>query len=63
MVLFERLTLRNFKRFSGKHEVPLRGPEGQVTIIAAENGVGKTTLMEAIHISLYGEEGFQFLHP
>ena len=61
--MFERLTLRNFKRFSGKHEVPLRGPEGQVTIIAAENGVGKTTLMEAIHISLYGEEGFQFLHP
>ena len=63
MVLFERLTLRNFKRFSGLHEVPLRGQDGQVTIIAAENGVGKTTLMEAIHISLYGKKGFDYLHP
>ena len=62
MVSFTKLSVRNFKRFSGHHDIPLRG-DGRVTVIAAENGVGKTTLMEAIHIALYGNRAFKYLYP
>ena len=49
MVQFTRLSMRNFKRFSGEHHIPLNG-DGRVTIIAAKNGLGKTTIMDAIHV-------------
>ncbi len=62
MVLFKNLFIRNFKRFSGEHHIPLSG-DGRVTVIAAQNGLGKTTLMEAIHVSLYGLNGFTYLYP
>ena len=62
MVTMNRLTMRNFKRFSGEHHVELIG-EGKVTVIAAKNGLGKTTMMEAIHIGLYGEIGYNYLFP
>ena len=62
MVSFTKLSVRNFKRFSGHHDIPLKG-DGRVTVIAAENGVGKTTLMEAIHIALYGNRAFDYLYP
>ena len=53
MVEFNRLTIRNFKRFSGEHHIPLSG-DGRVTVVAAQNGLGKTTMMDAIHVGLYG---------
>ena len=62
MVQFTRLSMRNFKRFSGEHHIPLNG-DGRVTIIAAKNGLGKTTIMDAIHVSLYGKKGFTSLYP
>ena len=36
MVTFTRLSMRNFKRFSGEHHIPLHG-DGRVTVIAAQN--------------------------
>ena len=62
IVSFTKLSVRNFKRFSGHHEIALSG-DGRVTVIAAENGVGKTTLMEAIHLAIYGKRGFSYLYP
>ncbi len=62
MVTFTRLSMRNFKRFSGQHHIPLSG-EGRVTVIAAQNGLGKTTMMDAIHVALYGKRGFTHLYP
>tara|TARA_B100001250_G_scaffold280570_1_gene242897 strand:- start:1289 stop:3286 length:1998 start_codon:yes stop_codon:yes gene_type:complete len=62
MVQFTRLSIRNFKRFSGEHHIPLNG-DGRVTVIAAKNGLGKTTIMDAIHVSLYGRKGFSHLYP
>ena len=53
--------IRNFKRFSGRHSIPLNG-NGRLTVIAAQNGVGKTTLMDAFHIALYGVRGFSIRH-
>ena len=63
MVIFTKLTIQNFKRFSGRHEIKFTSGEGRLTIIGAENGLGKTTLMEAFHIALYGKKGFQKLYP
>ena len=62
MVTFTRLTVRNFKRFTGEHDIHLKG-DGRVSIIAAQNGVGKTTTMDAIQIALYGKRGFASLYP
>ena len=33
------------------------------TVIAAQNGLGKTTMMEAIHVALYGKRGFSHIYP
>ena len=62
MVVFERLRLTNFKRFSGIHDFPLFG-SGQMTVMAAQNGVGKTTLMDSIYMCLYGKRGFDGRYP
>ena len=58
MTTFTHLRMRNFKRFAGEHDIPLMG-EGQVTLIAAQNGVGKTTILDAMHIVLHGERAFR----
>ena len=47
MVLFTQLKVENFKRFKGEHILPLHG-KGPITVIAAENGVGKTTLLHTL---------------
>ena len=62
MVEFSKLDITNFKRFSGENHIPLSG-RGRVTVIAAKNGLGKTTIMDAIHVSLYGKKGFSHIYP
>ena len=62
MVKFSKLSMTNFKRFSGENHIPLMGT-GRVTVIAAKNGLGKTTIMDAIHVSLYGRKGFSQIYP
>ena len=58
MVVFTKLTLENFKRFSGLHSLPLNGG-GTITVIAAENGVGKTTILDALFLVLHGQKGIE----
>ena len=62
MVTFTRLSMRNFKRFSGEHHISLHG-DGRVPVIAAQNGLGKTTMMDALHVALYGKRGFAHIYP
>lgn len=59
VVRFQRLAISNFKRYAGEHLIPLDGGKGGLTIIAAQNGVGKTTTLDAFFIALYGKRGFQ----
>lgn len=57
-MILERLTLENFRQFRGRQDLlfsDLR--ERNVTIVHAENGFGKTTLLKALLWGLYGRDG------
>ena len=58
MVVFTQIKIENFKRFKGEHTLPLTG-DGPITVIAAENGVGKTTILDAFYLALHGEKGMK----
>ena len=50
-----KISLHHFRQFYGKHEFTFAtAPEKNVTLIHAENGVGKTTLLNAILWAFYG---------
>ena len=52
-MFYKELRIINFKRFAGTNIFPLMG-NGNVTIIAAKNGVGKTTVLDAFNLVLHG---------
>lgn len=58
MVTFTSIKIENFKRFKGVHTLPLRS-DGPITVIAAENGVGKTTVLDAFYLALHGKKGIK----
>lgn len=62
MTHFTQLSISNFKRFVGHNKIPLRG-KGQVTVIAAQNGVGKTTILDAFNLALHGKRAFAERYP
>ncbi|MCG3209281.1 MAG: hypothetical protein FOGNACKC_02902 [Anaerolineae bacterium] len=54
-MILNRLTVVNFGIYRGEKEFDLRPKEGQpVILIGGNNGTGKTTLLEAIRLCLYG---------
>ena len=55
MVTFTAIHIENFKRFCGEHRIPLAG-KGRINVIAAENGVGKTTVLDAFYLALHGKK-------
>lgn len=57
-MILERLVIRNFRQFKGEQEIIFSdNREKNVTLIHAENGFGKTTLLNAILWALYGYKG------
>lgn len=57
-MILERIVLENFRQFKGRQEIVFSDiRERNVTVVHAENGFGKTTLLNAILWSLYGSEG------
>lgn len=57
-MIFERLILENFRQFKGRQELNFSDlRERNVTIVHAENGFGKTTLLKALLWGLYGRDG------
>lgn len=57
-MILERLVIRNFRQFKGEQEIIFSdNREKNVTLIHAENGFGKTTLLNAILWALYGHKG------
>jgi len=49
----KQITLKGFMRFKDSFEIAF--PQNQVTLIAGENGAGKTSILDAICICLYGK--------
>jgi DNA sulfur modification protein DndD len=57
-MILERLVLENFRQFKGRQELVLSDlKERNVTIVHAENGFGKTTILKALLWVLYGRDG------
>ena len=58
-MILERIALANFRQFKGRQEIVFSDlRERNVTLVHAENGFGKTTLLNALLWALYGHDGF-----
>lgn len=55
-MIFERLSLHNFGAYNGEHTLQLSPLVGKpVVLIGALNGSGKTTILEAVQLALFGK--------
>jgi len=52
-VKLKKVVVKGFMRF--KDRVEIEFPQGQVTLIAGENGAGKTSILDAICLCFYGK--------
>ena len=58
------IRLNNFRQFYGQQELPLStDPDRNVTLIHAENGVGKTTILNSVMWCFYGTTTKKFEKP
>lgn len=57
-MILEKITIENFRQFRGKQEIFFSTvPSRNVTLVHAENGFGKTALLNALLWGFYGHEG------
>ena len=63
-MFLKKITLTNFRQFYGTQELLIAGHlKKNVTLIHAENGVGKTTILNAILWCFYKETTLRFEQP
>jgi DNA sulfur modification protein DndD len=57
-VIIEEVVLQNVGPYAGRQVIRLKPPSADkpVVLVAGLNGCGKTTLLEAIHLGLYGRQ-------
>ena len=61
-MIFEKLTLHNFGLYRGEQELdlspsPQNGKNAPIILFGGINGGGKTTLLDAVKLALYGSRG------
>ena len=57
-MLIKKINIKNFRQFRDATEFDFSTNDNNVTLIIADNGVGKTTLAQAFLWCLYGETSF-----
>ena len=63
-MILERLVFENFRQFKGRQELVFSDVrERNVTIVHAENGFGKTTILKGLLWVLYGRDGLMAPGP
>lgn len=63
-MFLKKITLTNFRQFYGEQAIIIAGSEDRnVTLIHAENGVGKTTILNAILWCFYRDTTARFEQP
>jgi|SRR5437868_6016700 len=65
-MLLSKIALHNFSAFEGTQVLDLTStgnPEQNIILIGAMNGAGKTSLLDAVKLCLYGERGSGLLPP
>lgn len=56
------LTLKNWRSYkAARFEFPAPRPQKKVVLVGAMNGHGKTSLLMALHLGLFGREAMQFV--
>ena len=59
-----KIKLINFRQFYGEQEIDIAdAPDKNVTLIHAQNGVGKTTILNSVLWTFYGQTTAKFLEP
>ena len=61
-MILKKVVLHNYTAFEGKQEInltPTENTEQNIILIGAMNGSGKTSLLEAVKLCLYGERGLR----
>ncbi|WP_175537540.1 AAA family ATPase, partial [Mycobacterium tuberculosis] len=62
-MIIKKLVLNNYKTFYGNQELDLNIPDDSrhekknIILIGGLNGSGKTSILKAIHYSLFGKRG------
>lgn len=61
-MILNEIILHNFRIFKGKHRIDVRPASERkpITLVGGLNGNGKTTLLEALQLALYGQSMMRF---
>src|SRR5699024_7717529 len=54
-MIFRKILLKNFRQYYGEINLSFKQENGSITLVIAENGVGKTTLLQAFRFCFFGE--------
>ena len=62
-MIITRLVLNDYGLFKGRNEIVFPGPcdNKNITVIGGLNGRGKTTILEAVTVALYGKRSINVL--
>ena len=60
---FSKIVLHNFGIYKGRHCITLHNQNGRrnITLVGGMNGRGKTTILDAVFLCLYGRKATEYI--